>query len=72
MSASKRDSFRLAIDKLIETHGKEHPQLLKDLLDLRNELDQSSRTKFFDYAMFALRVASAIKWVFDLLPPPPP
>ena len=69
MSVSKRDSFRNALDKVIETHGKDNPHLLKDLLELRNELHQSSKTQFFDYAMFALRVASAVKWLFDHLPP---
>jgi hypothetical protein len=72
MSANKRDSFRNAIDKIIETHGKDNPHLLKDLLELREELHQSSKSKYFDYAMFGLRVVSAIKWVFDHLPPPPP
>ena len=72
MRASKRDSFRNAIHKIIETHGKENPDLLKDLLELRDELHQSSNSNFFDYAMFSLRVASAIKWIYDHLPPPPP
>lgn len=67
---TKPEALLRSIDSLIENHGRDNPELLKELQELRSEVQEATRKGLWlDLAFAALRLATWIKFIFDHLPP---
>jgi hypothetical protein len=66
--ASNFVNLLAAIDSLITKHGPSNPELLKDLLLLRAELQRVSATREpLKRAAAALRIATWVKFILDVM-----
>lgn len=70
MSFDRSAALLAQMDKLISVHGESNPELLKDLLALRAELELARRrNRAADFSRAALQIAAWVKFIFDHLPP---
>lgn len=56
------------VQRLINKHGADHPELKADLEALRSDIEKSSTRTPEQRAGDMLRIASWVKWIYDLLP----
>ena len=68
MSSTNTKRLLAAIDELITSHGSTNPALLKDLLQLRTDLQKILATRSAaDLASVGFRLATWLKFIFDTM-----
>lgn len=66
-SARSSADLLAAVDSLISKHGQTHPELVRDLIHLRSQIESAERKgSTIEVAGLALRVATWAKFFYEL------
>lgn len=66
---SHYEALLRTIDQLIIKHGSKHPEVVPDMIALREQLQEAARKKLLrEVSTIALQVATVVKFIRDWLP----